>query len=215
MTPIDDRAVDAKSLVARGYDRCAAVYDAARRQEDESALAMLTERLEDGAAVLDVGCGPGVPVVRTLARRYTVTGVDISAQMIERARQNVPEATFIHGDIMSVDVPAAHFDAVVSFYAIFHLPREEHAALFVRIHRWLRPGGYLLATVGLHDEPAYTEEFFGETMHWSNYSLEATQAMLKNLGFNLINVTMLGHGYDAAHAAPEERHPLVFAQVPR
>jgi 2-polyprenyl-3-methyl-5-hydroxy-6-metoxy-1,4-benzoquinol methylase len=49
--------------------------------------------------VLDLGCGAGVPVAREMiARGFKVTGVDISAQQIEQARRNVPEAQFIEGD---------------------------------------------------------------------------------------------------------------------
>jgi 2-polyprenyl-3-methyl-5-hydroxy-6-metoxy-1,4-benzoquinol methylase len=45
--------------------------------------------------VLDVGCGAGVPVARALTRRFSVTGIDISGRMVDRARMNVPEGTFI------------------------------------------------------------------------------------------------------------------------
>ena len=76
--------------------------------------------------MLDIGCGAGVPVTQALSGRFAVTGVDISSEMVRQARANVPGATFIHGDITSVDFPDSSFDAVVAFYSIFHLPREEH-----------------------------------------------------------------------------------------
>jgi SAM-dependent methyltransferase len=213
MKPADDPTVDYKALVQRGYDRCAEAYDEVRQQEAEPALAMLMSRLDDGATVLDVGCGAGVPVARHLAQRFVVTGVDISGTMIDRARQNVPRGTFIHGDVMAVDFPPSHFDAVVAFYSVFHLPRQEHVELFRRIHRWLKPGGYLMATVSVWNEAAYTEDdFFGVTMYWSNYGLEEYEEMLERLGFRLLQVTIVGHGYDDVHQAPDERHPLMFAQ---
>ena len=99
--------------------------------------------------------------------------------MVDRARANVPGGTFIHSDVMSVDFPPSHFDAVVAFCSVFHLPRKEHARLFRRIHGWLKPGGYLMATVSLWNEAAYTEDdFFGVTMYWSNYGLEEYKEML-------------------------------------
>jgi cyclopropane fatty-acyl-phospholipid synthase-like methyltransferase len=211
--PADDPTIDYKRLVECGYNRCAAAYEEARSGETEPPLALLMARLADGAMVLDVGCGAGVPVARELASRFMVTGVDISAHMVDRARVNVPEARFIHGDIMSVRFPPSHFDAVVAFYSVFHLPREEHGELFRRIHRWLKPEGYLMATVSVCSESAYTEDgFFGVTMYWSNYSQEEYKGILERLGFHLLAVSMVGHGYDETHQTPEERHPLVFAQ---
>ncbi|MCJ7549336.1 MAG: class I SAM-dependent methyltransferase, partial [Anaerolineae bacterium] len=64
MKPADDPNADYKALVRRGYDRCAAAYDQARKQETEQALTALTDRLTDGAVVLDIGCGGGVPISR-------------------------------------------------------------------------------------------------------------------------------------------------------
>ena len=92
-------------------------------------------------------------------------------------------------------------------------PREEHPELFRRIHTWLKPGGYLLATVTHFAEEAYTEDdFFGVTMYWGNYSLVDYHRMLQELGFTLLNIHALGHGYNAGPEAAPESHPLIFAQ---
>ena len=209
----DDPTVDYKALVERGYDCCTASYDEARKEETVRALTMLMDRLDDGAVVLDVGCGAGVPVVRELTHRFIVTGIDISGRMIDRARVNVPVGTFIHGDIMSVDFPRSNFDAVVAFYSVFHLPREEHEELFRRLHRWLKPGGHLMATVSVWNEPGYTEDdFLGVEMYWSNYSVEEYKDILDRLGFDLLEVTTVGHGYNEMHQTPEESHPLILAR---
>jgi ubiquinone/menaquinone biosynthesis C-methylase UbiE len=94
--------------------------------------------------VLDLGCGSGVPSTRRLAPHFLVTGVDGSAAQIAAARRNVPEATFMHGDVVDLELHAASYDAVTMLYALSHLPRTEHAAVLGRIHRWLRPNGLLL-----------------------------------------------------------------------
>ncbi len=211
MKPADDPLVDYKALVRRSYDRCAAGYAEARMAEAHPELALLEERLEDGASVLDVGCGAGVPVTRTLARRFAVTGVDISSKMLRQAQANVPDARFVHGDISSIEFAKSSFDAVVAFYSIFHLPREEHRALFHRILHWLKPGGYLMCTLTRYDEAAYTEEFYGQTMYWSNYSLAEYRKILDGLGFTLLSTSGIGHGYSDDSEAPREDHPLVFA----
>ena len=212
MKPADD-PTNYKILVQRGYDRCAAAYRKARKNEASPELDFLTNRLEDGAAVLDVGCGTGIPYTRALAQRFTVTGVDSSSEMIQRARANVPKGSFIHEDIMSVEFPPSSFNGAVAFYSVFHLPREEHPELFRRIYDWLQPGGYLLCTLTRFSEEAYTEDdFFGVTMYWSNYGLDDYREILTRFRFSFLEASVIGHGYTEAHQAPHEHHPLVLAQ---
>lgn len=214
MKSANDPSVDYRALVRRSYDRCAQRYVGTRREEGEPALAHLLERLGAGAAVLDIGCGGGVPVARTLARKADVIGVDLSSQMIRIARENVPRATFLQGDILEQEFDEGQFDAVVAFYSIFHLPREEHGTLFRRIYAWLKPGGYLMATLSQWNEPAYTEDdFFNETMYWSNYSLSEYLDLLGGLGFRIEEQKVVGHGFDDDELR-SEHHPLVLARKP-
>ena len=215
MQPADDPNIDYKKLVQRGYDRCAAAYDQARRGDSAAELDLLTGHLTPGAHVLDIGCGAGVPIARALvAQGFRVTGVDISAEQIRRAQKNVPGGYFVQADILSVDFPAASFDAAAAFYSIFHLPREEHADLFRRVHRWLRPGGLLLATVSSAREDAYTEDdFFGVTMYWNSHGIEEYKVILIDEGFDLLHVGIVGHGYGDESDALQEHHPLILARA--
>ena len=213
LIPANDPDVDYPALVRRGYDTCAQAYDRSRRLEPGIELQALSNRLENGDSVLDAGCGAGVPIARSLAERYRVTGVDLSREMVRRARRNVPGGHFICADIMSVDLPTASFDAVVAFYTVFHLPRERHSALFHRAHRWLRPHGHLLCTLSDYPEEGYTEDdFFGVTMYWSNYGIDEYRELLTGNGFSLLEVSTTGHGYQEGMQQPTERHPLVLAQ---
>jgi len=209
--PACDPEMDYKALVQQGYDTCAASYAKARSSCPPTELGSLTSRLCAGATVLDIGCGTGVPIAQELARKYRVTGVDISGEQIRRARLNVPEAAFVQSEIMTLELADSRFDAAVVFYTVFHLPREEHAGLFQRIHGWLNPGGYLLATLSQLDQAAYTEDdFFGVTMYWSNFGLDDYKRILTSLGFRVLETTIIGHGYGPG--ASNERHPLVLAQ---
>lgn len=213
MQPANDPHADYKALVQRGYDLCSVAYEKARQNGPTPGLDLLSARLTNGAHVLEIGCGGGVPLARTLAQRFRVTGVDISREQIRRAQTNVPEGTFIQGDIMSLTFPPGGFDATVAFYSIFHLPREEQPELLRRVHRWLKPGGYLLATVSSVSEAAYTDDLLGVPMYWSNFGLDDYKALLWEIGFTLRETTAVGHGYAAETQAPPEFHPQIFAQV--
>ncbi|WP_431903901.1 class I SAM-dependent methyltransferase [Micromonospora carbonacea] len=114
---------DERGLVERGYDALSHHYRANDPGDGQYApwLAALRRRLPAAAAVLDLGCGCGVPAARFLAAAgHRVTGVDISAVQVGRARRLVPTGTFL----------------------------PEQPRLIGRIATWLRPGGWLLATAG-------------------------------------------------------------------
>jgi cyclopropane fatty-acyl-phospholipid synthase-like methyltransferase len=213
MNHATDPTIDYKSLVRDGYNRCANAYTAAR-QESPKHLHLLTDRLTNGSRILDIGCGAGIPITRQLAQDHDITGVDISPVQIELAQRNIPHARFLCADIMTLDFGEAAFDAITSFYAIFHLPREEHAELFTRIRRWLAPGGYLMCTVVTDDEPAYTEDdFFGTTMYWSNFGRDHYRQLLQRLGFEICIDDIIDDVIDSgSEGLPPASHPLLLAR---
>jgi cyclopropane fatty-acyl-phospholipid synthase-like methyltransferase len=205
---------DPKEIVRFGYDRCAQAYTVARAQDRSPELALLSARLSAAARILDVGCGAGIPVTAALSQMGFVVGVDISAVQIGLASENVPSARFIRGDIMAQDFAEASFDAVVAFYVLFHLPRDEHPELLCKLRRWLRPGGYLLATLARSDQPGYTEpDFFGVRMYWSHYEAPWYAEQLAEHGFEIIHRGVVGSGYRDVLDLPPERHPVVLAQL--
>jgi SAM-dependent methyltransferase len=134
--------------------------------------------------VLDLGCGPGVPVARLLGRRHAVIGVDRSWEMVALARQNVPHARFVHGDMGSIAFRSETFEAVVAFHSLIHIPRIQHAALFARLGRWLRPGGHLVASLGSKDLPVGTDPNWlgGGPMYWSFFDAETNLRLLARAG---------------------------------
>jgi 2-polyprenyl-3-methyl-5-hydroxy-6-metoxy-1,4-benzoquinol methylase len=180
-----------RRIVESGYDLMAEQYLATKSDEDPLALEALEDLatlLPPAAAVLDLGCGAGVPVTRWLADRgFAVTGVDVSARQLDLARPHVPEATFIKADMAEVAFEDGTFDAVVAFHSIIHVPRTEHPALLGRIHRWLRPDGAFLATMTITDYEGGDEDWegWGAPMLWSHYDGDTNVAMLREVGFEI------------------------------
>jgi SAM-dependent methyltransferase len=183
--------VNGKQIVQDGYDVLAEAYLRIRRtdSEDVRLLADLSSRLPDGARILDAGCGAGIPVASTLSERFSVVGVDISERQIALARENVTNAEFIQADLVTLDLPDASFDAIVSYYAIIHVPRAEHPALLANFRRMLVPGGLLLVSMGASDNPDGTEDNWldgGAPMYWSHFGREDNLRMLADAGFDII-----------------------------
>ena len=144
---------------------------------------MLLDKLSEGAEVLELGCGSGIPTTQRLTEKFFVTGVDISAKQAALAKQNVPKAKFIHADMTKLDFPNGSFDAAATFYAMIHVPRDEQAELLGKIADWLRPGGYLVATMGAEaTEADYNEDFLGTPMYWSNFDSETNRRLVREAG---------------------------------
>ncbi len=180
-----------RRTVERGYDRVAEQYLAAKDPQDSLACAALEDLARDlspGAAVLDLGCGAGVPVTRWLVDKdFTVTGVDLSEKQLELARRLVPGATFVRADMSRLDFEPETFGAVVAFHSIIHVPRTEHPALLTDIHRWLEPGGSFLATMTLTDFEGEEGDWegWGAAMRWSHYDGNTNVQMLRQSGFEI------------------------------
>jgi SAM-dependent methyltransferase len=184
--------MDPKRIVAEGYDRIAERYllwaEGIGGRVRERYAQVLADGLADGAAVLELGCGAGVPVTRQLAERFRVTGVDISRRQIELAWQYVPGATFIHGDMASQTFPPGSFDAVAAIYALTHVPREEHGPLLGAIASWLRPGGLFVASMGAGSDPGTVEgDWLGVPMYFSGYAGDAGQELVRRSGLRIVS----------------------------
>jgi len=182
----DDAAGRARQrdLVRRGYDAISLAYRGDDGQapagpptpaapgEDVSRyagwVAELAGLLPPGARVVDLGCGAGIPATRELAGHgLQVIGVDFSAVQLRRARRLVPAASLIQADMTALQLRPASADAVVSLYALIHVPLADQQALFPRIRDWLRPGGYFLAIVGATRWTG-TQPYLGADMFWDH-----------------------------------------------
>ncbi len=182
-----------KQVVERGYDQIAEEYLASKEaldQQIEALLCGLTAGLGPGGRVLDLGCGAGVPVTQWLAERFRVTGVDLSAAQLALAREHLPGAALIRGDMGTIAFAPGSFDAVMSCYAIIHLPREEHPALLASIARWLRPGGRFLATWAMGEWEGHEDDWlgWGAPMWWSHYDEATNLRLLREAGFAIEHV---------------------------
>jgi SAM-dependent methyltransferase len=188
----DPDTMHPKWIVEAGYDRIAERYAewTGETLADERAqfVSLLCEQLPIGAEVLELGCATGVPTTRELVKRFAVTGVDISARSIALAKERVPEAAFVQADYTRLDLPPASFDAVIAFFTITHVPREEHAPLLRSIATWLRPGGLFVASLGAGDDPGTVEdEWLGAPMYFSGFDAATNRRLVQEAGLELLS----------------------------
>jgi ubiquinone/menaquinone biosynthesis C-methylase UbiE len=146
-------AITASVLVARHrqvYDGLAAEYDrrvAVLAEVNERTAVWFASHLLPGSRLLDVGCGPGA-AVQTYARLgFATTGIDISKEMIDRARRRSPQTDFVVGDVMAHSFPG-NFGAVHAFAFLHLFPAAEVPVVLARLRRLLMPyeGRMLVST---------------------------------------------------------------------
>lgn len=186
-----DGVDEAYDIVRAGYNSMAEAYRewASQIVDDHRArfLDLLERRLVAGSRVVDLGCGNGLPSTRALAERHHVLGVDISDEQIRRARHSVPTARFERANFVELDLPHDSIDAVTAFYTLTHVPRTEHSRLFGKIAGWLRPGGYLLATLsGQGATDGIQPDFVGVPMYFSGWPPDTNRELLTAAGFELL-----------------------------
>jgi len=195
--------MDYKDTVRKGYDSIADDYLATRtkKSSDVALLDDFAKHLQPNARVLDAGCGAGVPVAKILSEQFAVTGVDFSEKQVELAKKNVPNATFVCQDMTQLDFPADTFDGICSFYAIIHIPREEHRGLLENFYHLLKQGGVTLLCLGAEDLlDDIEEDFHGERMYWSHYNTATYESMLNEIGFSLMfSKTIKDETYGGVH----------------
>jgi cyclopropane fatty-acyl-phospholipid synthase-like methyltransferase len=183
---------DVGELIAKGYDRVADAYAGLESSDAPwprlARVRSFAAALADGSHVLDLGCGNPVPATRELCRRHRVTGVDISAQQIRRARANVPDTTFVCADVREAGFPPASFDAIVALYLIDNVPCGAYPELFRRIACWLRPGGRLLLSAEPGDDPGRVYDWLGVPMFINTVPPENVAELLEAASLRVLSV---------------------------
>lgn len=168
------------------------------REKEKELFEKLFNRIS-GKNILDLGCGTGEPFDRFLADQgYKITGIDISEKHVERARENVPEGEFAEDTFLEAEFENREFDGIVSFYAIFHIPREEQKKVLENIYSWLKDDGAILITLGAEEMETYEENIGGGELAWSSYTSDKNVKMVENSGFEIIE-TYIEDWRDESH----------------
>ena len=153
---------DHDQALAKAFDVQAPRFEQAPVQSDPAALKRLVQfaGFPQGSRILDAGCGPGLVCGALLSAGYRVVGVDLSREMIERARRRCEpwskSAEFHQRSLFDGALDdLAPFDGALSRYVVHHV--IDPLAFVARQVHLLRPGGTLVVSDHLtdpHPEPA-------------------------------------------------------------
>ncbi len=190
-----------KQIVRACYDAVAETWakergDRVRDPIEREWIDRFTATLAPGARVLDLGCGNGAPIMsELLAQGFRVTGVDFSSQQLRLARARCPGALLIEADLTEVALAPESFDGVIAFDSIWNVPREEHAAVFARLHDWLRPGAHALLTLGAPEEGDQPDNtLLGVPTFYSGWPLRTTRELLSAAHLTVVDHDLTRRG---------------------
>lgn len=130
-------------------------YDEHMRQyvEEDSKFYAYTASLlpkEEGAEVLDLGCGTGLELEAyfDINPAAKVTGIDLTEAMLKALKDKFPDKaiTTVCGSYFDVPFGKEAFNAAVSVESLHHFSEEEKLPLYKKLWEALKPGGYFVLT---------------------------------------------------------------------
>lgn len=180
--------------LARGYGKVTALYDTIGRTYDNTRKAdpAVVQRLwkllqpNPGGEILDIGCGSGNYTVALQQRGVQCSGIDISEEMLSKARKKSGEIEWVLGDACKLPWDRERFDGAVSILATHHI--RELTACFAEAYRVLKPGAsFVLFTTTVTQMQSYwLWDYFPRMMKRACRDIEALgpqDERLKGAGF--------------------------------
>ncbi|MFS8111224.1 methyltransferase domain-containing protein [Rhizobium jaguaris] len=199
---------------AAGYDLLARVLTFGREGRFRGLMLRLAA-LGPGETVLDVACGTGTLAIaakRRVGAKGSVTGIDASAEMIERAQRKADraglEVTFVNGTAQQLPFGDGQFDIVMGTLMLHHLPKPVRAAFACEARRVLKPGGRLL----LIDFGKPLQSRWPQAHRHGHVDMQAIAKVLTESGFEISDTGAVGtKNLNFIRAKPERAQPLVLS----
>jgi len=201
-------------LVADEYARL--IYDELQHKPlDCRLLDQFAERVGNTGVACDLGCGPG-HIARYLHERgIHVCGMDLSAGMVERARQLNPDIKFTQGDMRALHVEDKIWAGIAAFYAIVNLPPGDLVQALQEMMRVLVPGGRLLLSFHIGEDTAQVENLWdsGAALEFHFFRVGTVAGHIRSAGFEIEEI--IEREPYTPEVEYQSQRAYIFAQKPR
>ncbi|HMS16630.1 MAG TPA: class I SAM-dependent methyltransferase [Planctomycetota bacterium] len=200
-------------FIASGVPETVASFLESGMRDTWGLFSGIEELVNHSKDVLDIGCGVGRMDAVLAPRVRTITGVDVSSEMVRLARENLNacgNATFIECDGASLSVlPSGSFDLVFSYIVFQHVPKFVALAYLSESFRVLRSNGVLVFQVPeangatICNEPPHEDTF---SMRF--FAESEVSTALTSIGFSVSRVDR----YSVEQAHPPFNHMRFVAR---
>ena len=131
---------------------------------DRERLDAFAASIPCGAQAIDIGCGPGHIGLYLRKRGVDIVGLDLSPSMIDEAQKIQPEAEFVVGNVLKLDMADSAFGGALAMYSLINLVRQDLPLAMAEIFRVLRPGAPFLMAVHRGQDQLVADELFGRPL---------------------------------------------------
>ena len=181
--------MSAKIDVEQSYDSICDDWQKFRNStEINKCIVDFCDLITPNGKILDIGCGTGYPIARYLVERdFSVTGIDISQKMIEKANElQLEKATFIKQDILDFSTDL-RYDGVIAFDSIWHIAKEQHHNVYRKIASLMNCGAYFLFTHGSRNNETIGT-MFNKQFYYSALDINELKPILSGVGLKIISL---------------------------
>jgi ubiquinone/menaquinone biosynthesis C-methylase UbiE len=127
------------------YNRIGKTYDQTRKADPEIAKKLIDSLHPTREGYyLDVGCGSGNYTCALSDQGFRFCGIDISEEMLSKARQKSSKIEWVHGDARNLPFQNGQFDGALSVLATHHIKDIEKC--FSEVYRVIKKGNFVLFT---------------------------------------------------------------------
>lgn len=163
------------------------------------------------ATVLDIGCGPGniSNYLYNLKPGLKITGIDMSPNMIELAKNNIPHADFIVLDIQNIHKLTSLFDGIVAGFCIPYLCYNDVSDFLEKLGNIISEKGifYLSFVEGAYNNSGYLTSSNGMRAYFYYYSTDMITSLLVKYQFNILNIEIIDYSH-----SPGEKHIVIISK---
>ncbi|MFN8487849.1 MAG: class I SAM-dependent methyltransferase [Caldilineaceae bacterium] len=125
---------------------------------DQSMCDLIHSRVAEGADLLEVAVGTGYPLADFFQKAgYTVHGVDLAFELVQKCRSLHPGIHSIVGDAENLSYPDGYFSCVYCLHSTWYIPNLNQAV--DEMLRVARPGGIVIFDIQNRNNPAIGAEY--------------------------------------------------------
>jgi SAM-dependent methyltransferase len=175
---MDDSGASFYNKIAKSY------YETKGKIYPKKDLDKFLSYIEPSSSILDLGCGPGQASKIFCERKYLVTGLDFSEEMLKIAKKEAPCAKFILEDIRNIDKIFRNelFEGIWACSSFLHIPKKEMPSVFNQVYNLLKNQGrfYIAVKEGEGEKDWIDEEHGNIKRHLSYFKKGEIIKLLKS-----------------------------------